>query len=141
MVTTSDGDSHTESIAQAIRSRDAIIVTVIDVKNDGGISDLKCEAGVNEHWKISPHGIGEVNVGIPSDFGNVVDSFELLDGEISDIPNVSQEMVVMGTDYHGNQIMGSSFTIQHVSMKSSKPTRLYILASNKQVRKDIQNNL
>ena len=144
MVTSSDGDSssyHAKSISQAIRSRNAIIVPVINLKNDGPISDLKCELGENEHWKIEDHGIESLVIKIPSDFGNVVDSFEVRNGQIYEIPKLLQRPLSLGTDFHGNELLGSMVTIQHIALSSSQSTRLFVLANSASVRKDVQKNL
>ena len=144
MVKNSDGDNgsyHVKSLSQAIRSRNAIIVPVINLKNEGEISDLKCEAGANEHWTIDDHGVDSIAIGIPSDFGDIVDSFEVRDGKIYEISNIKNETVSLGTDYHGNELMGGSTTLKNIALSSSMSTRLFVLANNKNVRKDVQNNL
>ena len=48
MVTSSDGDGvHAESIVQGIRSSEAILVPVINLKNDGGYNDEGCAVGLD----------------------------------------------------------------------------------------------
>lgn len=145
MVTSSDGnDASAHSITQTIRSSDAIILTVINLKNDGGISDLQCEVGKNLHWLISDHTVGKIDVTIPSDFGSIVDKFELRNGVISDVPSsmfTYNDGLYLGDDYHGNALMGGAVTMNNVDLSSKKSTRLFVMANTPEVRKKVQNNL
>ena len=145
MVSSSDGnnaDAH--SITQAIRSREAILVTVINLKNDGGINDLQCEVGKNMHWSISDHTVDKIDITVPNDFGSVVDKFELRNGQISDISSsmyVYNESISLGVDYHGNALVGATATLSSIDLSSKKSTRLFVMANSPDVRKTIQNNL
>ena len=144
MVITSDGNInyfHAHSVVQAIRSQEAIIVTVINLKNDGGISDTKCEVGENIHWKISDHTVSNIVVTIPSDFGSVADSIEVRNGAIYSIPSMAYKQLTLGIDYHGNELIGGSLSIANIAMSSELSTRMFVLANTKFVRQDIQNNL
>ena len=81
-------------------------------------------------------------VNIPSDFGVIADSFEVRNGKIYKIPKVTHNTpFLMGTDYHGNKIMGSSTSIKNVALSSSISTRLFVLANNNEVQKDVQSKL
>ena len=126
MAKTSDGDDFdTNSIAQAIRSRDAILLVVIGLKNNGGYSDVKCEIGENVHWDIVEHGVQKVQVAFPNDWGPLVDVFEVQNGRIVPPPSYTS----------------SPFVMSNVVVHSSLITRLFVLASNKEVRQEIENNL
>ena len=126
MVTTSDGeDFNSNSIAQAIRSREAILLVVIGLKNNGGYSDIKCEIGENVHWDIVEHGVEKIRVAFPNDWGPLVDVFEVQNGHIVDPPSYTT----------------SPFTMSNVVVHPSLITRLFVLASSKEVRKEIENNL
>lgn len=126
MVTTSDGkDFDTNSIAQAIRSREAILLVVIGLKNNGGYSDVRCEIGENVHWDIVEHGVKKIQVAFPNDWGPLVDVFEVQNGRIVDPPPYST----------------SPFIMSNVVVHSSLVTRLFVLASSTEVRKEVENNL
>ena len=126
MVTTSDGkDFDTNSIAQAIRSREAILLVVIGLKNNGGYSDVRCEIGENVHWDIVEHGVEKIQVAFPNDWGPLVDVFEVQNGRIVDPPPYST----------------SPFIMSNVVVHSSLVTRLFVLASSTEVRKEVENNL
>lgn len=141
MISTSDGtDFHAESVTQAIRSQEAVLVPVINLKNKGGISDLKCSLGQNEHWDIVEHTVGAISITIPSDFGSVVDSFELLNGKILNITS-SKERVQLGVDYHGNTIVAQSVMLSNIALSSSISTRLFVFANSPNVRETVQRNL
>ena len=126
MVITSDGkDFDTNSIAQAIRSREAILLVVIGLKNNGGYSDVRCEIGENVHWDIVEHGVEKIQVAFPNDWGPLVDVFEVQNGRIVDPPPYST----------------SPFIMSNVVVHSSLVTRLFVLASSAKVRKEVENNL
>lgn len=145
MVTSSDGDNaDSHSITQAIRSPEALLVTVINLKNDGGINDLQCELGKDMHWSISDHTVDKIDITVPSDFGSVVDKFELRNGQISDIPSsmfTYNGSISLGEDYHGTPLVGGTATLSNVDLSSKKSTRLFVMANSPDVRKTIQNNL
>ncbi len=143
MVSSTDGlgwDS--DSIVQAIRSSEAVIVTVINVHNHGGYNDVLCGIGRNEHWIIWNHTIAEIDVTIPNDFGNVVDIFEVLNGVIYNTTGqVSSSEAVLGEDFYGDVITATKVTFSKVRVGPEISTRLFALANNPQVRKNIQANL
>lgn len=146
MVETSDGDDWgTESLTQAIRSSSAILVPVINVKNDGGYNDAECEIGINEHWDLNPHSVDSITVTIPHDFGSVVDMFELQNGAILNISSSSSVTVVstrLGVGVYGKEGLPSqSVSLSHVHMDQSLSTRLFVFANSDAVRQDIQNKL
>ena len=142
MVTNSDGDGwDAESLAQAIRSPEAIFVTVINLKNDGGYNDEGREIGLNLHWKMNPHTVDRVIVTVPTDFGSVIDKFEVRNGQIHNITSVSHSNVVVGKSYHGDNIEVQQVAIIGIHMSTDLATRLFVLASSTDVRKDISNRL
>ena len=142
MVTSSDGNGFdAESIVQAIRSSEAILVPVINLKNDGGYNDEGCAAGLNLHWKFNHHTVSVITVTIPTDFGTVVDMFEVQNGVIYNIPNAEPWFKQIGKDHKGNSIEAQQVTITNVSLSPELATRLFVLANSKQVRTDVQNNL
>lgn len=128
MVTNSDGEGlSADTVAQAIRSKAAIIVPVVSFHNHGGYNSLECAIGANLHWEIWNHTIDEITVTIPADFGTVVDKFEIIDGNISDISDVS--------------VKTGNIVFSHVKMPSDRPIHLFVLANTADVRKDVQNRL
>lgn len=143
MISSSDGSGFdADSIVQAIRSSEAIIVTVINVHNHGGYSDAECEIGRNEHWLIWDHKIDTVSATIPTDFGKVVDMFEVQNGAIYNITSqVSFTKIELGKNLLGEAISGDQVTFSNVKLSSELSTRLFVLANNFQVRKNIQSNL
>lgn len=144
MVVTSDGsNSHSHSVAQAIRSPNAIIVPVINLKNDGGISDPGCAIGENLHWKIDHHTVSSIVITITSDFGSVLDTFEVRNGAIYNVSDfsISYSTKVLGVSYYGNKLVGGSVSLSNVALSSSMSTRLFVLANTAEVRGNIQNNL
>ena len=137
MVTSSDGDGvHAESIVQAIRSSEAILVPVINLKNDGGYNDEGCAVGLDLHWKFNDHTVDGITVTIPTDFGTVVDMFEVRNGAIYNITNTDIQLV---KDLHGGK--AQQVTISNVALSPKLATRLFVLSNTKQVRTDVQNNL
>jgi len=142
MVISSDGNGvDAKSIVQAIRSSEAILVPVINLKNDGGYNDEGCAAGLNLHWKFNDHTVSVITVTVPTDFGTVVDMFEVQNGAIYNITNVDTWFKQLGKDHHGNSIKAQQVTISKVSLSPELATRLFVIASSKQVRTDVQNNL
>ena len=143
MISSSDGSGFdADSIVQAIRSPEAIIVTIINVHNHGGYSDALCEIGRNEHWLIWDYRISQVSTIIPTDFGKVVDMFEVQNGAIYNITSqVSFSEVELGTNLLGEDITADQVTFSNVKVDSELSTRLFVLASNLQVRKNVQTNL
>jgi hypothetical protein len=143
MISSSDGSGFdADSIVQAIRSPEAIIVIVINVHNHGGYSDAECEIGRNEHWLIWDHRIDNVRTTIPTDFGKIVDTFEVQNGAIYNITSqISFTEVELGTNLLGEAITGDQVTFSDIKLSSELSTRLFILANSLQVRKDVQNNL
>lgn len=137
MVTSSDGDGvHAESIVQAIRSSEAILVPVINLKNDGGYNDEGCAVGLDLHWKFEDHKVDVITVTIPSDFGTVVDMFEVRNGAIHNMTNTD---ILFEKDLHRGK--AQQVTINKVALSPELATRLFVLSNTKQVRTDIQNNL
>ena len=143
MISSSDGFGFdADSIVQAIRSPEAIIVTIINVHNHGGYSDAQCEIGKNEHWLIWDHKIDTIHTTIPTDFGKVVDTFEVQNGAIYNITNlVSFTEVELGRNLLGEAILGDQVTFSDIKLSSELSTRLFVLANSLQVRKDIQSKL
>ena len=143
MISSSDGSGFdADSIVQAIRSPEAIIVTIINVHNHGGYSDAQCEIGKNEHWLIWDHKIDTISTTIPTDFGKVVDTFEVQNGAIYNITNqVSFTEVKLGRNLLGEAILGDQVTFSDIKLSSELSTRLFVLANSLQVRKDIQSKL
>ena len=143
MISSSDGNGFdADSIMQAIRSPEAIIVTIINVHNHGGYSDAECEIGKNEHWLIWDHTIDTVTTTIPTDFGKVVDTFEVQNGAIYNTTSqVSFAVIDLGTNLLGEPISGEQISFSKVKLSSDLSTRLFVLANSLQVRKDVQSNL
>ena len=143
MISSSDGSGFdADSIVQAIRSPEAIIVTIINVHNHGGYSDAQCEIGKNEHWLIWDHKMDTIRTTIPTDFGKVVDTFEVQNGAIYNITNlVSFTEVELGRNLLGEAILGDQVTFSDIKLSSELSTRLFVLANSLQVRKDIQSKL
>ena len=143
MISSSDGSGFdSDSIVQAIRSSEAIIVTIINMHNHGGYSDAECEIGINEHWLIWDHTIDTVRTTIPTDFGKVIDMFEVQNGAIYNISSqVSFTEIELGKNLLGEAISGDQITFSKVKVSSELSTRLFVLANSLQVRKDIQSNL
>ena len=136
MVTSSDGDGvHAESIVQGIRSSEAILVPVINLKNDG-YNDEGCAVGLDLHWKFEDHKVDVITVTIPSDFGTVVDMFEVRNGAIYNMTNTD---IQLEKDLHGGE--AQQVTINKVALSPELATRLFVLSNTKQVRTDVQNNL
>lgn len=174
MVHNSDGNTgsmHVHSIAQALRARTAILVPVINFKNDGGYSDALCEIGRNEHWEVSSHTVDSVVVTIPADFGSVVDKFEVRNGAIYDLLDNSTENEVSrylkhhprmpawgrchGGDCHlppvqtfssvvkpaSGGALQSTQTISNIDLSAKQSTRMFVLANSAAVRQDVKNRL
>ena len=133
MARSTDGDDwhSAESLVQAIRSREAILVPIINLKNNGGYSDLKCELGENVHWDTLPHGVTLVTVDVPVDFGSIVDHFEVQNGHI--INTTSVVKLVKGPL---QQIL-----IKNVGFTDDLMTRMFVFANTLEVRKEVQQKL
>ena len=142
MVVTTDGDGwDTESLVQAIRSPSAILVPVINVKNDGGYNDEECAVGIDKHWKLNPHSVTKISVTVPHDFGNVVDMFEVRNGAIVNTTSVSMSTVHLGRNFYGEELVSGTVSLRNVKMDKTLSTRLFVLANSNAVRQDIQNRL
>ena len=126
MVISSDGNGvDAKSIVQAIRSSEAILVPVINLKNNGGYNDEGCAAGLNLHWKFNDHTVSVITVTVPTDFGTVVDMFEVKNGAIYNITNVDIWFKQLGKDHHGNSIKAQQVTISKVSLSPELATSLF----------------
>lgn len=142
MAISSDGNGwDSESIVQAIRSPEAILVPVINLKNDGGYNDEGCAVGVNMHWKVLDHTVDEIDITIPTDFGAVVDMFEVQNGVIYNVTNAEVSKAILGKDWQGRRIIAAKVTLNSVKVSSKLATRLFVLANNHDVRQTVQNNL
>lgn len=139
-ISTDGTDFHAHSLTQVIRSQEAIIVPVINIKNDGGISDIGCGLGENLHWKLDPHTVDTIVVTIPTDFGKVVDTFEVRNGAIIKA-QFDLEQVSLGKDYHGNELRTITASLSAVAMTPDLSTRLFVLANSADVRSDVQKKL
>lgn len=138
----SSSDDSADSIVQAIRSLEAIIVTIINVHNHGGYSDVECEIGKNVHWLIWNHTIDTISVTIPTDFGKVVDMFEVQNGAIYNITSQATfSETELGKDTLDEVITSDQITFSKVKLTTNLSTRLFVLANSVQVRKDVQSNL
>ena len=141
MISSSDGEQwEANSIVQAIRSHDAIIVPIIGLKNDGGYNDEECAIGVNLHWNIDTHTISQVNVTIPLDFGEIVDIFEVQNGVIL---NISNSFIISSAlhDHRKGPIKIQNVIFQNVVVSADLITRLFVLANTINVRAVVENNL
>ena len=113
MVVTTDGDGwETESLVQAIRSPSAILVPVINIKNDGGYNDEECAIGANLHWKLNPHSVTHITVTVPHDFGSVVDMFEVQNGAVINITSASVSPARLGTRYYRDGLISNVVTFE-----------------------------
>jgi hypothetical protein len=109
-------------LVEAIRSREAIVVPVVDIKTTDGPDWTSCGLASAvpsflKHWvfaSIAP----PISVTIPDDFG-VDDVFEVQDGTIADAPSSSS---------------GRSLALGPVALSNQKPVRLFVIAANKDVR-------
>jgi hypothetical protein len=72
----SNGTADADVIAEATVSPLGIVVTLINLANDGGYTDLDCGVGLVQHWRILPHNIPSLAVTIPAGLC-LRDSFEL----------------------------------------------------------------
>ena len=143
MLTNSDGDDFgADSVAQVIRSLEAILVIVINLKNDGGYNDEECTIGINEHWKFNPHGVKLITVTVPPDFGSVVDMFEVQNGAVLNISGMVQTSnAYLGKDYYARPIRAQTVAFSNVWMKRDLMTRLFVLANSASVRQTVIHNL
>ena len=143
MLVNSDGlDVDAESVAQAIRSPEAILVPVINLKNDGGYNDAECAIGINEHWKFNPHTVKHLVVTVPPDFGSVVDMFEVQNGAVINITGMTEVFQThLGRDYYGRPIKAQQVSLSNVEMSSKLMTRLFVLANSPDVRQTVIHNL
>ena len=76
-----------------------------------------------------------------TDFGTVVDMFEVQNGAIYNITNVETWLKQLGKDHHGNSIKAQQVTISKVSLSSDLATSLFAIANSKQVWMEVRNNL
>lgn len=143
MLVNSDGlHTDAESVAQAIRSPEAILVPVINLKNDGGYNDEECAIGINEHWKFNPHTVKSVVVNVPPDFGPVVDMFEVQNGAVLNITGMAEiSRTYLGRDYYGRSLKAQQVSLSNVKMSSKLMTRLFVLANSAAVRQTVIHNL
>ena len=77
-----------------------------------------------------------ITVTIPSDFGTVVDMFEVRNGAIYNMTNTD---ILFEKDLHGGK--AQQVTINKVALSPELATRLFVLSNTKQVRTDVQNSL
>ena len=136
MVISSNGNGvDAKSIVQAI------LVPVINLKNDGWYNDEGCAAGLNLHWKFNDHTVSVITVTVSTDFGTIVNMFEVQNGAIYNITNVETWLKQLGKDHHGNSIKAQQVTISKVSLSSDLATSLFAIANSKQVWMEVRNNL
>ena len=125
MVTNSDGEGFSaDSVTQAILPS---LFPVVSFHNHGGYNDLGCAIGEDLHWEIWDHTIDQITVNIPAGFGSVLDKFEVINGHISEILDVSMQT--------GKVVFSA------VQMPHDHPVHLFVLANTADVGKDVQNRL
>lgn len=110
------------TLAAAIRSRDALVVPVIDIATTSGPSDVTC-ALYSTPWVFkatSP----DVKVTVPDDFA-VVDVFELT------------TTAAHVADFTSHQVQGRELTLQKIGLDDKRPARLFVLARTPDVRKAV----
>ncbi len=116
-------------LANMIRSREALVVPIIDLGVASNVTDTKCLGSlVSEalvpHWILADLN-PSVGVIVPDDFG-VVDIFEVnLDRTVSD-PSFAWS------------VSGRTVTFAGVPLSNAVPVRLVVLAADLSVRDDVQ---
>jgi hypothetical protein len=111
-------------LAEAIRSREAIVVPVVNLAVATAPTDLGCgTALVAEalvpHWILAASA-PNVGVRVPDDFG-VVDAFEITDREVLDL------------DF-SLAVSGRVVTLESVALSNEVPVRLIVLAADRGLR-------
>jgi hypothetical protein len=115
-----------EALVEAIRSREAIVVPVIDLKTTDGPDWPSCGLASTvpsllKHWifaSISP----EVTVTVPDDIA-VEDVFEVKPGSVVDAPSKAS---------------GRALSLGPVALSNATPVRLFVLAARKDLRAEVQ---
>lgn len=121
-------DDHT--IVDAIRSRDAIVVPVINLRASSTPTDLACAAVATEamvpHWVLE-NASPVVQVDVPPDFG-VADVFEVANAQVID-PSSSFS------------IQGRSVVFDGLPLSNAVPVRLIVLAANTDLRQEVASEM
>lgn len=114
------------ALVEAIRSREAIVVPVINLDAAAVPTDVACAAVASEamvpHWTLKD-AVRSVMVQVPEDFG-VADVFEVLDGAVIE---PSAPWVIDKRE----------FRFEGVPLSNAVPTRLFVLAVNKTLRGEV----
>ncbi len=113
-----------DTLSEVIRSRDALVVVVINTLTTSGPTDISCGGAlINEltvpHWVFAPNN-PTIHVEVPKDFG-IIDVFEVLHRETIDIRD-------------SIDVLGRQITLNSVALDNTLPVRLYVLASEYEVR-------
>ncbi|MBI5537503.1 MAG: hypothetical protein HY898_32570 [Deltaproteobacteria bacterium] len=114
-----------DTIAEVIRSQEALVVPVINLKSTSGPTDINCAGGslLSEaavpHWQLAD-AAPDVVVKVPADFG-VADVFEVGEGGVSDLPAAPV-------------VQGRTMTLSAVKLTNANPARLFVFASGPEVR-------
>ena len=95
--------------------------------NDGGYGDVRCVLGFNDHWLVTNHTISSIAIGIPNDFGPVVDTFEILNGAVSNVTEID--------------VQAASVSFSNVVIAADVNKRVFVLSNTPTLRQQIINNL
>ena len=114
--------SDDKTLVDAIRSRDAIVVPVIDIATSSGPSDVSC-ALVSTPWTFSATA-PSVSVTVPDDF-TVVDVFEVTTAPAH------------VADFKNHQVAGRVLTLSAVALDNARPARLFVLARTPGIRASV----
>lgn len=117
-----------DTIANMIRSREALVVPVINISVASSVTDIKClgsltSEALTPHWILADH-TPDVAVTVPEDFG-VADIFEVnLDRTVSD-PSFT------------TTVAGRTITMGAIPLSNAVPVRLVVLATSETLRDDV----
>ena len=119
---------NTDAQVSLLQHPQTLILIVLNLKTDGGYSDVNCELGEDEHWNFVNHNVTNLMVTVPVGFGELVDSFELRDGQLLpfQVPQASTEG------------QGGSLSLAPVQLDDDDlMTRVFFLANTEQVRQEV----
>ncbi len=121
---TGGASADADTIVEAIRARDALVLVAIDVAAESGPDDVSClqaeaDGAESPHWHFAARS-PEVRVHIPEDLA-VADAFEVVDGDVRDLslPHV---------------VEGRTVTFPGLPLDDDRPARVFVFAADPSLR-------
>jgi len=126
-------------VAAAQQSPRALTLTLINLQNSGGYSDLSCELAGNDHWNFTARTVDAVTFAVPAGWplaaGGFADAFELVGGAVVEVGSPYQVVTLPGG--------GKAVRLTGVKMTGVAPgiTRTVVFSNDASLRAEVKKSL